>query len=102
MEQEGPEDNPEDGSARDDQTASWIPASVIRHLFFGSSRNLGQSFLIIPVRSVHAEAVKVGRVAEVEQSFGHAEEEEAEVEVGQEALGHNSINGHDFDANKCL
>ena len=58
------------------------------HLFFGSSRNLGHIFLIIPVRGVHPKAVKVGCVPHVEQRFRHAEEEEAEVEVGQEALGH--------------
>ena len=58
--------------------------------------------LVVPVSAVHPEAVKVGGVAQVEQRLRHAEEEEAEVEVGQEALGHNSINGHIFGAIKCI
>ena len=63
---------------------------------------VGPTTLVVPVSAVHPEAVKVGRVAQVEQRLSHAEEEEAEVEVGQEALGHISINGHIFGANKCL
>ena len=44
-----------------------------------------------PVSAVDPEAVKVGRVPQVEKRLRHAEEEEAEVEVGQHPLqGANS------------